>query len=189
MLYTTLTSLKAHLGITDTAQDTVLTSLIETATELIDTDLGENLEIRTKTRRIDGSGTNRIIMENTINSVIYVKDVYTLSTYTVDFISGYEIYLLEEVYRWSKNIEISYVTGYSSVPKDFERYFLEYCKELYGRDKISSDTEAIKTKKLGDLSITFFSPSELITNGSSVLDAPDMRKIIQKYKNFSIITD
>lgn len=99
MLYTTLTSLKAHLGITDTAQDTVLTSLIETATELIDTDLGENLEIRTKTRRIDGSGTNRIIMENTINSVIYVKDVYTLSTYTVDFISGYEIYLLEEVYR------------------------------------------------------------------------------------------
>lgn len=186
MLYTTLENLKKHLWITSSDEDTKLNELIETATELIDTDIGENLETRTKVRRIDGNGSCRILMENKVTSVNYVKDARTGSTYTVDFIDWYIIYITSELERGMKNIEISYVLWYASVPKDFERYFLEYCKELYNRDKITSDTAVVKTKKLGDLSVTFFSPSELIESGSSVLASDDMQKIILKYKHFSI---
>ncbi len=188
MLYTDLETLKSHLAIECADEDESLKALIETATELIDTDLGENLETRTKTRRIDGGGNIRIIMENRINTVLYVKDFRTGFLYTVDFIDGYMIYLTTELERGMKNIEVSYTMGYDSVPKDFERYFLEYCKELYRRDQITSDTDVVKTKKLGDLSVTFFSPSELVKSGSSDLDSPDMEKIIAKYKHFSIHT-
>jgi len=188
MLYTDIETLKTHLGIECSYDDENLKALIETATELIDTDLWENIWIRTKTRRIDGTGNIRIIMENRVNTVISVKDTRTGYAYTVDFIDWYMIYLTTELERGMKNIEVSYTMGYNTVPKDFERYFLEYCKELYQRDKIKNDTDVVKTKKLGDLSVTFFSPSELVKYGSSVLDSPDMEKIMNKYKNFSIYT-
>jgi hypothetical protein len=185
MLYTTLEKLKKFLGVDPTEDDTPYTELIEIATELIDTELGENLEIRTKTRRIDGSGTLRIIMENRVNSVVFIRDARTLSPYTLDFIDGAIVYLTSPVERGQKNIEISYVMGYAEVPKDFERYFLEYCKELRDNQEKQWDTEVVKTKKLGDLSITYFAPSELANNGS-ILASPEMQNILKKYKNFTI---
>lgn len=185
MNYTTLSNLKEHLGITDNGQNEKLTWLIEIATELIDTELGENLETRTKTRRIDGSGTCRIIMENTVNSIIYVKDFRTWSPYTLDFIDWATVYLTSSVERGQKNIEISYTMWYATVPEDFERYFIEYCKELLNEEEKQWDTEVVKTKKLGDLSITYFSPSELANNGS-LLSSPLFQNVLRKYKNFTI---
>lgn len=185
LLYTTLAKLKDFLWVTGTEDDEKYEELIELATELIDTELWENLEIRTKTRRIDGSGTCRVIMENRVNSVVFIRDFRTQSAYTVDFIDGAIIYLTSVVERGQKNIEISYVMWYATVPVDFERYFHHYCKELLNDQEQSDDTEVVKTKKLWDLSVTYFSPSELASNGS-ILGKPEMERILKKYKNFTI---
>ena len=108
MLYSTLEKLKKFLGADISEREGPYQELLETATELIDTELGENLQTRTKTRRIDGSGTCRIIMENRVNSVIFIRDYRTGYAYTVDHIDGAIIYLTSTVERGQKNIEISY---------------------------------------------------------------------------------
>lgn len=180
MLYTDLATLKSFLGISDNSQDTELTTLIEQATDLVDIELGDNLEKKTYTRRLDGNDQNRILMENRINSVASVTEVSIGDLLDVDFIEGSSVYLLENTPRGRRNIQITYEKGYDEVPKDLERYFLQYCRELITMST-SSDTETVKSQSIGGgLSITYFSPSEL--SGRMV----DLESVIAKYRNFSI---
>lgn len=86
MQYATLAQLKTFLGITGTDRDTELTELIAQATALVDIELGDNLGTQTVTRRIDGTGQDRIILENRVNSVASVTDVQTGLALEVDFI-------------------------------------------------------------------------------------------------------
>lgn len=180
MEYTTLSALKWFLGITGASEDASLAELITEATALVDIELGDNLAQVTKTRRIDGSGEPRIIMENTVNSVTSVINAVTWYEYSSDFIEGKSVYFAESIPKWRKNIAITYSKGYATVPRDMERYFLHYCRELYTMAS-SSELEQVKTQSLGGgLSLTYFSPSELM--GRMVwLDS-----VIAKYKNFNI---
>ena len=183
MLYTTLTSLQAYLGANDISQSSEIESLLSSATAMLDTELGQNIWQITRTRRIDGSGTCRLIMERSdITAVSSVTDVRTGSSYIVDTIERSVVYLTRQTDKWHKNIEITYTAGYTTVPLDLERYFLEYCKALYTIAH-ATDTKFTKTKKLGDLSITYFSPSEI---SSDILARPDMVAILRKYKNFQV---
>lgn len=181
MLYTTVDKLKKHLDIVGDGEDVALGELIETATALVDVELGDNLGKATFTRRVDGSGTPRIVMENRVNSVEYVKVWRGGSSYEcpVAFIDGSVVHLDRETQRGEANVEIRYERGYDNVPKDFEAYFLAYCKELYESGK-GSDDDRIKSKKMGEIAITFFSPSEI---ASDVL--VKMRPILDKYRNFT----
>lgn len=180
MNYTTLDALKTFLNITGTAEDTALTALIVQATALVDIELGDNLAQVTNTRRIDGNGENRIIMENRVTAVTSVTDVNNSYEYTVDFIDGKIVYLTENTPKGRKNLSIVYTKGYSTVPDDMTRYFLHYCRELYNMAS-SSELEQVKTQSLGGgLSLTYFSPSEL--QGRMI----DLEHVIEKYKNFNI---
>lgn len=181
MLYTTVERLKKHLGIVGDGEDVALGELIDTATALVDVELGDNLGKDTFTRRVDGSGTSRIVMENRVNSVEYVKVWRGGSHYEcpVAFVDGSVVHLERETIRGESNVEIRYERGYDAVPKDFEAYFLAYCKELY-RSNNGTDEDRVKSKKMGEISVTFFSPSEI---ASDVL--VKMRPILDKYRNFT----
>lgn len=180
MEYTTTAKLKAFLGITGTERDVELAELIKQATELVDIELGDNLGTATVTRRIDGNGTYRIILENRVNSVASVTDVQTGRAIAVDYVEGAVVYLKEEAVRGRKNIEITYSKGYASVPDDMARYFLHYCRELLTMGT-SGDTETVKSQSLGGgLSLTYFSPSELSGRMVGIED------VIAKYRNFAI---
>lgn len=147
MEYTTLARLKTFLSITDTTQDTALTTLITQATALVDIELGDNLGTATVTRKMDGNETNRLIMENTVNTVTSVSDVSTGTVYTVDYIEGSIVYLERETAKGRKNIQITYSKGYATVPGDMERFFWQYCKELLTIAD-SGDTETVKSQSL-----------------------------------------
>lgn len=180
MQYTTLDHLKTFLGISGTDQDTELTALIEQATMLLDIEIGDNLGKKTVTRRVSGNESNRIIMENKINSVASIRYASGNGSIEVDYIDGNIVYLTKESERGQNNIEITYEKGYDTVPVDLERFFQQYCKELLAL-KDSSETEVVKSQSLGGgLSLTYFSPSEL--KGQLV----DIDIILQKYKNFSV---
>lgn len=181
MFYTDTDALKSFLNITDMSQDDYLETLIEQATALVDIELGDNLGKKTFTRRVDGNGTDRIIMENSINSVTSVKIAREDYPIEVEFIEGSTIHLMDAAPRGTKNIEVVYEKGYDTVPPDFSRFFLEYCRELYNMQKEAS-TQVVKSKKLGDLSLTFFAPSELTDEKFLA----DLSIVIRKYKNFNL---
>lgn len=180
MEYTTLERLKSFLTITDDSQDAELSELITQATALVDIELGDNMGTQTITRRVDGNGCERIIMENRINSVEYVKEKPSDNEIAVDFVQGSSVYLDRATERGRKNIEIRYEKGYDDVPPDLERFFWHYCKELIAMAE-ETGTEVVKSQSLGGgLSLTYFSPSELsgrLANFDGVL---------AKYRNFSI---
>ncbi len=182
MEYTTVEHLKNFLGIAadDETKDDDLQALITQATALVDVELGDNLEEVTNTRRIDGNGVDRIIMENVVTAVASVNVLPESYEIPVDFIESSVIYLTENTPRGRRNIEITYTKGYTEVPDDMERFFLQYCRELYNMQS-SADTEVVKSQSLGGgLSLSYFSPSELQER------MVQLDSVIQKYKNFNI---
>ena len=66
--YTTLVQLKGYLPNT-MLTDEQLTSLITRASRLLDSELGGNIGEQTITKRVDGYGKPKIILENTIQAV------------------------------------------------------------------------------------------------------------------------
>lgn len=93
MIYTTLEKLKNSLQITDNSEDIFLTNLITECSALIDMELGDSLEEKTITRRINGDGKDCIILENKITEMSRVFDTSTNKDIPVDCIEGYIVYL------------------------------------------------------------------------------------------------
>lgn len=197
--YTTLATLKTFLGIEGSDQDTELQELIDRGTELLDLELGENLELQTKTKRFDGQGAYRIHLERIPNSVTSIhitsNEGYTWTSVDLDDdpIEGYAVYAKSELPRGTRNVKVVYQVGYAEVPTDLEDFFLHYLKTLKDvRDDISAGKDPfdkVKTKRLEGLSVTYFSPGELATqyNGSNPFTV-NYERILQKYKIFSVYT-
>lgn len=108
------------------------------------------------------------------------------NSYDVDFIDGMIVSVKGYINKGIKNVEITYTVGYSECPDDFALYFKEYIRQsIKKRDEESSLPVGIKNKKIGDLSVTFMSPQEMILNQQAgPLASPEMQAIFNKYKAF-----
>ena len=107
--YSTVEKLKAYLGNNSLSVDQ-LQDLIDRGSRLLDAELGDNIGETSKTKRVDGYGKPRIIMENTVNSVESVKYIIN-KQYTeiaVDFIDGAIIHLDSIAPVGERNIEVKY---------------------------------------------------------------------------------
>lgn len=194
--YTSLATLKAFLWITGTDQDVELQALIDTGTDLLDLDLGENLGEATKTRRIDGTGTNRFVLEripSDVDSVSITYDNgYSWSPVTLapDPIEDYTVYTASILPKGTRNVKVTYTVGYTSVPSDLEDFFLHYVQTLKTtREAIAAGRDPfqkVKSKKIEGLQVTYFSPSELSDGlGQSDPFTPKYDAVVQKYRIFS----
>lgn len=197
--YTTLATLKTFLGITGTDQDAALQELIDTGTDLLDLDLGENLGQVTKTRRVDGTGTNRIFLEREPSAVSSMSSTtdggYSWSGIDLeaDPIEGYAVFAATIIPKGTRNIKVTYTVGYSSVPADLEEFFLNYVRTLKTtREAIAAGKDPfqkVKSKKIEGLQVTYFSPSELSDGlGQSDPFAPLYQNIVNKYRVFNFYT-
>lgn len=100
------------------------------------------------------------------------------------FRDGPVVTLDRVIQKGRKNIEIRYTKGFEQVPTDMKAFFLKYCREMY---EIYKDTiNKVKTKKIEGLSVTYFSPGEIMEMKSA---APlnDFTLLLKKYKNFTPI--
>jgi len=188
--YVGLEELKSFLGVTSEEKDALLTDVIQNGTDLVNIELWDSILEQSLTRRVDGIGGSIILMENIINEVTEIKyRVWTDSwqSLDVDFISKNKIHLTTKVPSWISNVSVTYKKWYATIPSDFKKFFLFYCKTLMENEEAQSptnqNTKEIKQKSLESLSITYFSPSELSTKNS--LFSIDYDKILKKYKNFS----
>ncbi|NDK09758.1 hypothetical protein GW846_03185 [Candidatus Gracilibacteria bacterium] len=191
MEYCSLVDLKKVLSIpeTDTSQDVRLTDLITTLTSLVDLELGWNLGEKEITRRVSGMGSNRLLLEGPINGVLEVKQFTNISSgefnnVGIDFFEGAIVYLDKVIPKGNKNVEIIYKRGFTSVPVDVKTFFLKYCTEMNSIQLNGEDT--VKNKKIEGLSITYFSPSELL-DGKKMNSLSDFSSILKKYKIFNSI--
>jgi len=196
MNYTTLSSLKDKLWITDNSSDSKLLLIIEQATNMIDSKIWYNLWKQDIIARVDGTWSNKIYLDHKANNIEYIKLKNESYNYTVDYIDNYIVYLEEKTRKWKKNIEIKYNIWFDTVPSDIEKMSLDLCINLSidlwisGDNSESLENKNIKTQKLGSLSVTYFWANERESNikdrfNIAIRENFDM--IISKYKSFKWI--
>ena len=130
MNYTTLSSLKDKLWITDNSSDSKLLLIIEQATNMIDSKIWYNLWKQDIIARVDGTWSNKIYLDHKANNIEYIKLKNESYNYTVDYIDNYIVYLEEKTRKWNKNIEIKYNIWFDTVPSDIEKMSLDLCINL-----------------------------------------------------------
>lgn len=191
--YTTLDALKAYMP-TTTLTDDQLNELITRASKLLDSELGDNIWLQTITKRMDGYGKPKLVMENRVISVDSVKYYVRKTRYSidVDHINGVVVYLEEPLPIGEQNIEITYTKGYESVPDDLQIFFLMYSMKLLSLDSYmlwNSNGEVVN-KRIQGLSITYKTPSELIDHETTSwgIFEESFKNILDTYKNFTLST-
>ena len=196
MNYTTLSSLKEKLWITDTSSDSKLLLIIEEATKLIDGKIWYNLEKKEIIKRIDGTWTNKLFLDHKANEIIYIKNRNNNYFYTLDYIDNYIVYLEEITHKWSKNIEIKYNIWFENIPSDIENICMELCIALSldlwikWANSEKFENKNIKNQKLWSLSVIYFSNDEKVSyikDRFSIAIKENFDMIISKYKSFKWI--
>ena len=196
MNYTTLSSLKDKLWITDNSSDSKLLLIIEQATNMIDSKIWYNLWKQDIIARVDGTWSNKIYLDHKANNIEYIKLKNESYNYTVDYIDNYIVYLEKKTRKWKKNIEIKYNIWFDTVPSDIEKMSLDLCINLSidlwisGDNSESLENKNIKTQKLGSLSVTYFWESERESNIKdrfNIAIKQNFDMIISKYKSFKWI--
>lgn len=191
--YTTLDALKAYIGNTSLTDDQ-LNTLITRASKLLDSELGDNIWLQTITKRMDGYGKPKLVMENRVVSVTSVSYCIRQSWFpvSVSHINGVVVYLEEVLPVGEQNIQITYTKGYETVPEDLQIFFHMYSMKLLSLDSYmlwNSNGEVVN-KSIQGLSITYKTPSELIdqaTTSWGIFEA-SFKNILDTYKNFTLST-
>lgn len=191
MEYTTLSAFKIYFpnsGMTDPE----ISAFITRATSLLDAELGDNIWQVTRTKRMDGYGKPKLIMENRVTAVTSVRYKSRSAWFSVDvdYLDGVMVYLEKSLPIWDNNVEITYTKGYATLPSDIQDFFHLYCGRLLNLDGFVWGTKPweIKTKKINGLSVTYKTPSEIADAQTSKwgIFATTFSKVLDKYKNFSI---
>lgn len=173
---TTLENLKGWLGITTTDDDTLLTRLIGSASEFIQTWLNRSFASQAYNEARDGTGTNRLVFGDypvtAVSSVVVNGLAIPLSAgfgqpgYNFDSI---RLMLTGYVFsRGTGNVLISYTAGFPETPKEIEQACIELISLRYKeRDRIGH-----QSKSLAGETVTFF-----------IKDMPDsVRTVLNNYR-------
>lgn len=191
MEYTTLSDFKTYFpnsGMTDEQ----ISAFITRASKLLDAELGDNIWEQTITKRMDGYGKPKLILENRVTAVSLVR--YKIRSYwtevDVDYFDGAIVYLEQELPAGDNNVEITYTKGYTTLPTDIQDFFHLYCARLMQLDGFVAWAQPgeIKSKRINGLGITYKTPSEIADAQTSKdgIFATTFSNILDKYKNFSL---
>lgn len=192
MLLTSIDSLKKRLWISSDEYNTELSSIIERATKIIETEIWDISE-KNIIERVDSFWNKKIYTKKIINSIFSVKKI-NWENYEIDFFDWYIIYLKKNIPSSKKWVLVEYSSWFSTIPADLEEICLDLCvifisESSFLNSKINIEKlvdKNIKTKKLWDLMITYFWENEKSMSSKDIL-APtrNIKNILNKYKSFS----
>lgn len=192
MLLTSIDSLKKRLWISSDEYNTELSSIIERATKIIETEIWDISE-KNIIERVDSFWNKKIYTKKIINSIFSVKKI-NWKNYEIDFFDWYIIYLKKNISSSKKWVLVEYSSWFSTIPADLEEICLDLCvifisESSFLNSKINTEKlvdKNIKTKKLWDLMITYFWENEKSMSSKDIL-APtrNIKNILNKYKSFS----
>lgn len=194
MDYTSLSSLKRKLWVSseNTEFDSELLFLIKKATNMINSTIWQSLEKRNLLEVVNGNGNKKIYLKNKASEIIKVFDK-SWKKIEVDFVDWYIVYLKNNVSKAEKNVMVEYVFGFDEIPFEIEEICLDLCVIFADENNIKWENSEniidknIKTKKLWELMITYFSADEKnFLNSKEVLSpAKNILQILEKYKKFT----
>lgn len=175
MEYTNITNLKSYLEISDNSEDLLLSEIIKKTTKLFDNYLWQNLWEKTYWEYIWEVFDDYVLFpKNTpIQSITEVR-VDEYSTPIKRFIEDI-VYLK---YPVTGEVFMEYKAWYQSISDipDVEEACQKVCKGLYEEIK-SVNNSKIKSEKIDELSITYFSNSE------KWKDTFDYKEVLDRYRN------
>jgi len=160
---TTLANLKEVLGITDNTQNSLLTNLINRATDIIEKYCnGKRFLLTTYTREeYNGTGSKMISLNHfpIITLTAYEQNQGTIGDPSWSTVEASGIKAINEtgqVYysfgfaRGIRNYRFTYTAGYATIPTDLEQACLDICVYIYNVRKNSG----MKSESLGEYSYT-----------------------------------
>ncbi len=188
MLYTTLSSLKNRLWITNNDSDSELSLIIKRATNIIKSEIWDISE-KIVTERVDTHWNNKLYLKNIPNSIESIKKV-SWERLSLDFFDWYIVYLKNSISRGNKWVLVEYKVWFTETPADIEEICLDLSTIFVSESNLDINTEKlvdknIKTKKLGDLMITYFWENEKNFSSKDILSpSKKIVEVFKKYKSF-----
>ncbi len=186
--FTDLDEVKDYIGITGSTHDTLLTALINAATDFIESYIGRRITEQAITEELhDGDGSDSILLkqypidsgetitlEQASNPNVNDSNFSTLSSslYFVDYNTGI-ITTNFTLQQGIRNYRVSYTSGYADadVPFDIKWAAWELVSNMFNTRKAAGTT----SQTLGDLSASF---TREIDND------PKIKSILVKYVAF-----
>lgn len=175
LYYTTVNRFKQYLNIDDNSKDQELERVIVNATNLLDNELWWNIWLRKFRVVMDSVWRKKYFFNRKIKELINVKfnNIYA----EVESYNSHYVYLKDTFPRSRNSLEFTFISWFEKTPPDLEEFFLYYCKQIWDRNKKWN----VKSKKIGDLSVTYFSPQE---NENFIL-LHTWKALLKKYKLFN----
>jgi hypothetical protein len=187
----TLAQVKSELGITGSTNDDLINTFIDRVSRSIQSYIGYDLDERTEVQYDDGGDFDYFTLFPTtdIDSVV-VEERDASRIYTIDLIDLRHIILQEAPYFGNKNVKISYKFGYptvESIPEDLKGVAINWVNVFILDNNAKKEGEAtakvIKTEKIEDIQITYFSKGELesLSSGGALSGSLD-KQVLDSYK-------
>lgn len=180
-MLTTLAKVKAWLGETSNAKDTLLESLIKSCSAEISNAVNRNLEQASYTEIIDGNGRNRVTLKNWPISVVLSVNVHGKLfdvlepadfTSTGVKVSGRCLVCQNVVFeKGLANVIVEYVAGYDPVPEDLDQACVELVTHRFKNER--GDKQGVSSKSLAGETISF----------SHKALPESVRSVLNDYKN------
>jgi uncharacterized phiE125 gp8 family phage protein len=191
---TTLASVQAHLGLSAGVDESLLETLINQASDIVEKHIGRAIKSATYTQYYDGDGSEDLILRNWPLISVTTLHVDTarsfpdgsLLTADTDYVVYKEdgrISLLTEPLRNQyganvfpssrKCIKVVYVAGYATVPNDLIWAANEMVAYLYDNRSAAS---AVASQSIGGFSESY--------NDAAGTDIPaHVRKVVDRYRD------
>lgn len=180
-----LAKLKNYLKITDTTNDTLLSSLVDQASVFIESYTGRKLEAQDYNVRMDGHGENEFLFPqypiNTLTSFQYntgnigipVWENYSTDGYFLDSETGI-FSLTFGIHKGIKNIKVVCNAGYDTIPEDLQRACMQIATYYYSQ--AGKTTSQVKRERVDGAEIEYDTSIGGIEQDSYV--------ILNKYKKY-----
>jgi len=192
---TTLANAKEYLGISGSDDDTLLGNLIDRASEAIENYCRRKFAQETLTEYYDGRGSHRLVLNRRpVSSITSIYDDLDRD-FTEDTLIDADDYVLYPdegivefkntastfpstaayFYDGQRNVKVTYVAGYETIPTDVEQACLMLVALLYNRAKQRAD--GIKQEsQAGAYSVAY----------AGMLMTPEIKALLEPYREYRI---
>ncbi len=188
-----LSDAKSYLGVGDDSHDTEIQRLIDFVENTLEEAIGRNITQAVVTESFLGDSDKEVFLKNfpvvfenysadswvKIDSELVGEDDFLLET------DIGRIELLNGVFTQDKNIEVKYKGGFSTVPLDIIEAMYEEIKKAYTVKYESGGDANIKSKRLGELAITYGETKQneggVLVGSRSLFD-----QVVKKYKRILV---
>ena len=173
------------MNITDSSKDTILTHLINAATDEIERLCGRRFKQTTHTNElVSGTGSNKIVVRNfPITTFTILEERTDVDPLTFETIQAGDYYVqkdsgvIELTFDSERILDkhrATYIAGYAAIPTDLEQACIAIVSDEFNARK----SRGANSETLGSYSISY---AKTETNAD-----PQVREVINRYKRYFV---